>query len=95
LCFFFSSPFRNTILTDASPSPGVQGVSIYRPIVYGNIAIPVDPNDRPRGMPADHTHQWTIAVKGVDGADITHFIKKVQFKLHADTYANPTRSLCP
>ena len=43
-------------------------------------------------MPVDHTHKWTICVKGVDGADITHFIKKVQFKLHADTYSNPTRS---
>jgi YEATS domain-containing protein 4 len=43
-------------------------------------------------MPVDHTHSWTISVAGVDGADITHFIKKVQFKLHADTYANPTRS---
>lgn len=44
-------------------------------------------------MPTDHTHSWTICVKGVDGADITHFIKKVQFKLHADTYTNPTRTL--
>lgn len=43
-------------------------------------------------MPVDHTHQWTVSVKGVDGGDITHFLKKIQFKLHADTYANPTRS---
>ncbi|KAF8543008.1 yeats family-domain-containing protein [Trichophaea hybrida] len=70
----------------------VKGISIFRPIVYGNIAYPVDPSDRPRGMPADHTHSWTISVAGVDGADITHFIKKVQFRLHADTYANPTRT---
>jgi len=75
-----------------SKTKRVKGVSIYRPIVYGNIAIPIDPNDRPRGMPVDHTHQWTICVKGVDGADITHFIKKVQFRLHADTYPNALRS---
>ena len=78
-------------------------MSIFRPIVYGNTAHPVSPSSRPRGMPADHTHLWTISLRGVDNADITHFVKKVQFKLHADTYANPTRStstpllvpLCP
>lgn len=46
-------------------------------------------------MPVDHTHQWTICVKGVDGADITHFIKKVQFRLHADTYPNALRCMSP
>lgn len=71
---------------------GGQGVSIFRPIVYGNTAHPVNASSRPRGMPVDHTHLWTISLRGVDNADITHFIKKVQFKLHADTYANPTRS---
>lgn len=45
-------------------------------------------------MPPDHTHQWTISVKGVNDADITYFIKKVQFKLHADTYSPPLRSMC-
>ena len=80
--FFCHSLAVPSILTE-------QGVSIFRPIVYGNIAIPVDPAERPKGMPTDHTHTWTICVKGVDGADITDFIKKVQFKLHADTYSNP------
>ncbi|KAF8540537.1 yeats family-domain-containing protein [Trichophaea hybrida] len=74
-------------------SKRVKGISITRPIIYGNVAYPIDPVERPRGMPTDHTHSWSISVKGVDGADITHFIKKVQFKLHADTYANPTRTL--
>lgn len=46
-------------------------------------------------MPADHTHQWTVSVKGVNDADISYFIKKVQFKLHADTYHNPVRSTFP
>lgn len=44
-------------------------------------------------MPADHTHTWTVSFAGNDGQDITHFIKKVQFKLHADSYANPVRSM--
>ncbi|KAI5781199.1 yeats family-domain-containing protein [Geopyxis carbonaria] len=71
----------------------VKGVSIYRPIIYGSIATPVNPEKKPANMPVDHTHQWTISVKGVNDADITYFIKKVQFKLHADTYANPTRTI--
>ncbi|KAJ7130987.1 yeats-domain-containing protein [Mycena filopes] len=49
----------------------------------------------------DHTHTWTVAVRGaasapdqdiVGGADdLSHFIKRVTFKLH-DTYPNPSRS---
>lgn len=59
--------------------------------VYGSIATPVNPDKKPPNLPMDHTHQWTVSVKGVNDADISHFIKKVQFKLH-DTYANPLRS---
>ncbi|CUS12024.1 unnamed protein product [Tuber aestivum] len=69
----------------------VKGVSIFRPFVYGSIATPVNPDKKPPNLPPDHTHQWTVSVKGVDGADVSHFIKKVQFKLH-DTYANPLRT---
>lgn len=89
-----SSPHLHFSRTSSHSSllRGGQGVSVFRPIVYGNTAHPVNASSRPRGMPADHTHLWTISLCGVDNADITHFIKKVQFKLHADTYANPTRS---
>lgn len=62
--------------------------------VYGSIATPVNPDKKPPNLPPDHTHQWTVSVKGVNDADISYFIKKVQFKLH-DTYANPLRSLSP
>lgn len=44
-------------------------------------------------MPADHTHSWTVRVAGAHGEDISYFIRRVQFKLHADTYANPTRTI--
>ena len=59
--------------------------------MFGNIAIPIDPAKRPEGVPQDHSHQWTVWVKGVDDEDISYWLKKVQFKLH-DTYANSLRS---
>ena len=47
----------------------------------------------------DHSHKWTVAVRSatskddqMGGADdITHFIKRVAFKLH-DSFPNPNRS---
>lgn len=46
----------------------------------------------------DHSHKWTVAVRSaaskgdqMGGADdITHFIKRVAFKLH-DSFPNPNR----
>ncbi|KAI9780788.1 MAG: NuA4 histone H4 acetyltransferase complex and the SWR1 complex subunit [Peltula sp. TS41687] len=70
----------------------VKGVSVFRPFVFGNIARPIDPNKRPEGVPADHSHQWTVWVKGVDDEDISYWLKKVQFKLH-DTYPNCLRTI--
>lgn len=68
----------------------VKGVQIYRPLVYGNVAYPLSAKQRPAD--SDHTHRWTIAVKGINDTDISYFVKKVVFKLH-ETYANPTRSI--
>ncbi|KAI9887227.1 MAG: NuA4 histone H4 acetyltransferase complex and the SWR1 complex subunit [Watsoniomyces obsoletus] len=70
----------------------VKGVSIYRPFVYGNVARPIDPDKRPEGVPSDHSHQWTVWVKGVNDEDISYWLRKVQFKLH-DTYANSLRTI--
>lgn len=76
---------------------------VHRPIVYGNVAIPMTVEERDG---SDHTHRWTVAVRSaaapanpqrgeldrVGGADdISYFVKKVTFKLH-ETYPNPTRS---
>jgi YEATS domain-containing protein 4 len=78
----------------------LQGISIHRPIIYGNSAVLLSDEEKERA-PKDHTHRWTVAVRspapGRDadtvggGDDLSYFIKKVSFKLH-DTYPNPTRS---
>lgn len=80
----------------------VRGLTIYRPIIYGNTAEVLSPEERAASPHPDHTHRWTVAVRSaaskpnsdiVGGADdISHFIKRVTFKLH-DTYAVPNRNV--
>ncbi|KAF8603496.1 yeats-domain-containing protein [Ceratobasidium sp. AG-I] len=80
----------------------VRGVSVHRPIIYGNTSVLLTPTER-GGAPPDHTHRWTIAIRSAaspegktdqtGGADdLTHFIKRVNFKLH-ETYPQPNRSI--
>ena len=68
----------------------MRGAQIYRPFTYGTEAIPFDPAHRPKDAPVDHTHRWKVFVRGVNGEDISYWLRKVQFKLH-DTYANSVR----
>jgi YEATS domain-containing protein 4 len=70
----------------------VRGVQVYRPFVYGTEAIPFDPANRPKDAPPDHTHRWKVFVRGVNNEDISHWLRRVQFKLH-DTYANSVRMI--
>ncbi|KAK3902011.1 yeats family-domain-containing protein [Staphylotrichum tortipilum] len=62
----------------------MKGVQIFRPFVYGTTAKPFDDktNPKPPGVPDDHTHSWTVFVKGLDDVDITYWLRRVQFKLH-------------
>ncbi|KAJ3719367.1 yeats family-domain-containing protein [Lentinula raphanica] len=79
----------------------VRGLSIFRPIIYGNTARLLTREER-ENVPAEHTHKWTVAVRSaasapgsdiVGGADnLGYFLKRVSFKLH-DTYPNPTRNI--
>ncbi|TFK71993.1 yeats family protein [Pluteus cervinus] len=80
----------------------VRGLSIYRPIIYGNTATILTQKERETLASPDHTHKWTVAVRSaasipdsdqVGGADdMAYFIKRVTFKLH-DTYPNPSRNV--
>ncbi|KAJ4512895.1 NuA4 histone H4 acetyltransferase complex and the SWR1 complex subunit [Exophiala dermatitidis] len=60
----------------------VRGVQVYRPFIYGTEAVPFDPENRPKDAPPDHTHRWKVFVRGVNGEDISYWLRKVQFKLH-------------
>ncbi|TVY85283.1 Protein AF-9-like protein [Lachnellula suecica] len=72
----------------------LKGIQIFRPFVFGSTAKLFDPteNPKPPGTPEDHTHSWTVFVKGVDDTDITYWCRKVQFKLH-DSIPNPLRTI--
>ncbi|KAJ5583620.1 hypothetical protein N7535_002240 [Penicillium sp. DV-2018c] len=74
-------------MPSATGNKRVRGVSVYRPFVFGSRAHPFTAKDKPADTPADHTHRWTIFVQGVNGEDISYWLKKVQFKLH-ETYAH-------
>ncbi|SCU80443.1 LAMI_0B02410g1_1 [Lachancea mirantina] len=73
------------------PAKRIKTLSVSRPIIYGNTAKKMT-GVRPPNAPVEHTHMWTIYVKGPQGEDLSTFIKRVVFKLH-DTYPNPTRSV--
>ncbi|EMR09012.1 hypothetical protein PNEG_02787 [Pneumocystis murina B123] len=72
-----------------APISRVPKCQIIRPIVIGNIAMPLGDRKKPD---SDHTHAWTVSVKGIYDEDLSYFIKKVVFKLH-DTYPNATRTV--
>ncbi|EAU39406.1 conserved hypothetical protein [Aspergillus terreus NIH2624] len=87
---------RARVYESRMPSVGgskrVRGVSVFRPFVFGSEAQPFDPAKKPPHVPADHTHQWRVFVKGVNDEDISYWLKKVQFKLH-ETYAQNVRTI--
>lgn len=75
---------------DFGPDSGgrIKGVTIAKPIVYGNIARYFGKKREEDG----HTHQWTVYVQPFRNEDMSTYIKKVHFKLH-ESYANPNRVL--
>ncbi|KZS97820.1 yeats-domain-containing protein [Sistotremastrum niveocremeum HHB9708] len=77
----------------------VRGLSVHRPIIYGNTAWLLTPEERATVNP-DHTHRWTVALRSAasapgkvgDADDLSYFIKRVTFKLH-ETYPTPNRNI--
>lgn len=72
-------------------SKRIKTLSVTRPIIFGNTAKKMG-DVKPPNAPVEHTHLWTIFVKGPQNEDLSYFIKKVVFKLH-DTYPNPIRTV--
>lgn len=65
-----------------------QGLTIVKPIVYGNVARSFGKKREEDG----HTHQWTVYLKPYNNEDMSTWVKKVHFKLH-ESYANANRTL--
>lgn len=63
-----------------------KGVTIIKPIVYGNVARYFGKKREDDG----HTHQWTVYLKSFKNEDMSSYVKKVHFKLH-ESYANQNR----
>ncbi|XP_073971231.1 YEATS domain-containing protein 4 Gas41 [Rhodnius prolixus] len=64
----------------------MKGVTVVKPIVYGNVARYFGKKREEDG----HTHQWTVYVRPYHNEDISSYVKKVHFKLH-ESYANQNR----
>uniref|UniRef100_A0A3B3WCH3 YEATS domain-containing protein 4 n=1 Tax=Poecilia mexicana TaxID=48701 RepID=A0A3B3WCH3_9TELE len=64
----------------------LQGVTIVKPIVFGNVARYFGKKREEDG----HTHQWSVYVKPYRNEDMSAYVKKIQFKLH-ESYVNPLR----
>ncbi|PVD36991.1 hypothetical protein C0Q70_03984 [Pomacea canaliculata] len=64
----------------------LKGITIIKPIIYGNIARYFGKKREEDG----HTHQWTVYLKPYRNEDMSAYVKKVHFKLH-DSYPNPNR----
>ncbi|KAF4532355.1 hypothetical protein B566_EDAN003659 [Ephemera danica] len=75
-------------VSEFGPDSGgrIKGVTIVKPIVYGNFARYFGKKREEDG----HTHHWTVYVKPYKNEDMSQYVKKVHFKLH-ESYANPSR----
>ena len=54
------------------------------PIIYGNSAVALKKPDN------EHTHRWTVFVRGFNNEDISTYVRKVVFKLH-ESFLQPNR----
>lgn len=71
------------------PVKRIKTLSVARPIIYGNTARKTG-EKKPPNAPVEHSHIWTIFVRGPNGEDLSDIIKSVVFKLH-ETYPTPVR----
>jgi transcription initiation factor IIF auxiliary subunit len=63
-----------------------QAHQIERPFVYGTAAFFLG-----KSAEEQHSHKWTVYVRGLDNEDMSYFIKRVQFQLHS-SFKEPVRS---
>ncbi|XP_076069606.1 YEATS domain-containing protein 4 Gas41 isoform X2 [Oratosquilla oratoria] len=75
---------------DFGPDSGgrIKGLTIIKPVVYGNIARYFGKKREEDG----HTHEWTVYVKPYHNEDMSTYVKKVHLKLH-ESFADQNRVL--
>jgi len=61
---------------------------IDKPFVYGSAAFWQGKNT----SDSQHSHRWTVYLRGLENEDLSYFIKSVAFTLH-QSFAEPTRVL--
>ncbi|GAM82744.1 hypothetical protein ANO11243_007300 [Dothideomycetidae sp. 11243] len=77
----------------ASASKRVKNTRISRPFIIGSEAWNLDAATTSAGVPDGHTKGWKVYVRPLPGgADLTTWLKKVQFKLH-HTYNDASRTV--
>lgn len=69
---------------DFSSSSSSANDSFTFPIVFGNSAVALKKAEN------EHTHRWTVFVRGFNNEDISTYVRKVIFKLH-DSFIQPNR----
>lgn len=74
-----------------TPSPSAETISalvtsqsFVRSIVYGSVATPIKKPE------TEHTHRWTVYVRGFNDEDISYYVNTVHFKLH-ESFADHNR----
>ena len=89
---------REEEIMNPSPSLRVNGVTVFRPIIYGNVSYRLDRPPSKNQASSSRILQddnqdwfrWTVYVRGIENEDLSYFIKKVVFYLH-DSYTEPIR----
>lgn len=67
------------------PSSSISTRKVFNfPIIYGNSAVALKKPEN------EHTHRWTIFVRGFNNEDISTYVRKVVFKLH-ESFVQPNR----
>ena len=89
------SPKDTSPAKTPSPDQRVQGVTVFKSIIYGNVSYRVDlppQNQASRASQDDNNDwfRWTVYVRGAQNEDLSYFIQKVVFYLH-DSYGEPVR----
>ncbi|RKP08151.1 yeats family-domain-containing protein [Thamnocephalis sphaerospora] len=76
-------------MASGSAHKRVKGVTISRPFVFGNVASLLP---KTKANESDHTHRWTVQLRGVGDDDLSGILHSVTFILH-ETYTNSRREI--